>query len=115
MATIAKSGEDMYFSQISFSRRGISNWQGPHHVAQKLITTTFPFSLAREKVLPEVSWTVMAGIGSPTLVWAALSASEPPAFTLPQSSRRAHVREKANFFIFGLVEPRISWSLGLHG
>ena len=71
----------------SFSRRGISTWHGPHHVAQKFTTTTFPRSAAMENVSPEVSCTEIAGILSPTFVCATVS--------LPNSGRLPYRRAPA--------------------
>src|SRR5580693_345588 len=63
-----KSGLDLYFCHTCCSSSGISNWQGPHHVAQKFTTTTLPAWSASEKALPEAWSTEKAGILSPTFV-----------------------------------------------
>src|ERR1700753_3784401 len=68
MATITKSGEDLCFRQTSFSSRGISTRQGPHHVAQKLTSTTLPLRSSSFDSLPSSDLKVNEGICCPVFV-----------------------------------------------
>src|ERR1700730_8576575 len=52
-----------YFCCISMSQ-GISTRQGPHQVAQKLMSTTLPLYWARERSLPSRSFNVTSGAGA---------------------------------------------------
>ena len=46
---------------------GISSRHGAHHVAQKLINTTFPCSLERDQTFPFKSTVSKSGAGLPTV------------------------------------------------
>src|SRR5579872_5648973 len=74
----------LYFLYI-WSSSGISCWQGPHHVAQKLTMTTWPLNWLRAACWPVRAVSVKVGAGP---------ASSPEAAKAPEAITTAAIVQR---------------------